>query len=35
VKTPKSEITLAKDATDTSLMEEIDKSGYIARLYGK
>ena len=35
VKTPKSKVTLAKDAMDTSLMEEIDKSGYIAKLYGK
>jgi NitT/TauT family transport system substrate-binding protein len=35
VKTPKSKITLAKDAIDASLMEEIDKSGYIAKLYGK
>ena len=35
VKTPKSKITLAKDAMDTSLMDEIDKSGYIAKLYGK
>jgi ABC-type nitrate/sulfonate/bicarbonate transport system substrate-binding protein len=35
VKTPKSKITLAKDAMDTSLMDEIDKSGYITRLYGK
>jgi NitT/TauT family transport system substrate-binding protein len=35
VKTPKSKITLAKEAMDTSLMEEIDKSGYIAKLYGK
>jgi hypothetical protein len=35
VKTPKSKIALAKDAMDASLMEEIDKSGYIAKLYGK
>jgi NitT/TauT family transport system substrate-binding protein len=35
VKTPKSKITLAKDAMDASLMEDIDKSGYIAKLYGK
>jgi hypothetical protein len=35
VKTPKSKITLAKAAMDASLMEEIDKSGYIAKLYGK
>ena len=35
VKTSKSKITLAKDAMDTSLMDEIDKSGYIAKLYGK
>ncbi len=35
VKTPKSKITLAKDVMDTSLIEEIDKSGYIAKLYGK
>jgi hypothetical protein len=35
VKTSKSKITLAKDAMDTSLIDEIDKSGYIAKLYGK
>jgi NitT/TauT family transport system substrate-binding protein len=35
VKTSKSKITLAKDVIDTSLMDEIDKSGYIAKLYGK
>ena len=35
VRTPKSKVTLAKDAMDASLMEQIDKSGYIARLYGK
>ena len=35
VKTPKSKITLAKDVMDTSLIDEIDKSGYIAKLYGK
>ncbi|MGH7817871.1 MAG: ABC transporter substrate-binding protein [Candidatus Binatia bacterium] len=35
VKTPKSKVTLAKDVMDGSLIEEIDKTGYIARLYGK
>jgi len=35
VKTPKSKVTQAKDVTDASLVEEIDKSGYIAKLYGK
>ena len=35
VKTPNSKITFAKDVMDTSLMDEIDKSGYIAKLYGK
>ena len=35
VKTPKSKVTLAKEAMDASLIEEIDRSGYIARLYGK
>jgi len=35
VKTPKSKVTLAKDVTDPSLVEEIDKSGYIAKLYAK
>ena len=35
VKTAKSKITLAKDVMDGSLIEEIDKSGYIAKLYGK
>jgi ABC-type nitrate/sulfonate/bicarbonate transport system substrate-binding protein len=35
VKMSKSKVTLARDAMDTSLVEEIDRSGYIARLYGK
>lgn len=35
VKTPKSKVTLPKEAMDASLIEEIDRSGYIARLYGK
>jgi hypothetical protein len=35
VKTPKSKLTQAKDVTDPSLVEEIDRSGYIAKLYGK
>ena len=35
VKTAKSKVTLAKDVMDGSLIEEIDKSGFIARLYGK
>lgn len=34
-KTSKSKITLASEVIDTSLVEEIDKTGYIARLYGK
>jgi NitT/TauT family transport system substrate-binding protein len=35
VKTPKSKVTLAKDVIDGSLIEEIDKTGYITKLYGK
>jgi NitT/TauT family transport system substrate-binding protein len=35
VKSPKSKLTLAKEVMDGSLIEEIDKSGYIAKLYGK
>lgn len=35
VKTPKSKLKLAKDVIDASLVEEIDKSGYISKLYGK
>jgi ABC-type nitrate/sulfonate/bicarbonate transport system substrate-binding protein len=35
VKTTKSKITLAKDVMDASLVEEIDKAGFIGRLYGK
>jgi hypothetical protein len=35
VKTSKSKVTLAKDVTDGSLIEEIDKTGYITKLYGK
>ena len=35
VKTPKSKVTMAKDVMDGSLIEEIDKTGYIAKLYGK
>jgi NitT/TauT family transport system substrate-binding protein len=35
VKTAKSKVTLAKDVIDGSLVEEIDRTGYIARLYGK
>ena len=35
VKTPKSKVTLAKDVIDGSLIEEIDRTGYIAKLYGK
>jgi NitT/TauT family transport system substrate-binding protein len=35
VKSPKSKLTLAKEVIDGSLIEEIDKSGYIAKLYGK
>ena len=35
VKTAKSKVTLAKDVIDGSLIEEIDKTGYITKLYGK
>jgi NitT/TauT family transport system substrate-binding protein len=35
VKTSKSKVTLAKDVMDGSLIEEIDRTGYIAKLYGK
>ena len=35
VKTAKSKVVLAKDVMDGSLIEEIDRSGYIAKLYGK
>ena len=35
VKTTKSKITLAKDVIDASLVEEIDNTGYIGKLYGK
>ena len=35
VKTAKSKVTQAKDVMDPTLVEEIDKSGYIAKLYGK
>jgi NitT/TauT family transport system substrate-binding protein len=35
VKTPKSKVTLAKDVVDGSLIDEIDRSGYIGKLYGK
>ncbi len=35
VKSPKSKLTLAKEVMDGSLIEEIDKSGYITKLYGK
>jgi len=35
VKTQKSKVTLAKDVMDGSLIEEIDRTGYIAKLYGK
>ncbi len=35
VKTAKSKVTQAKDVIESSLVEEIDKSGYIAKLYGK
>jgi ABC-type nitrate/sulfonate/bicarbonate transport system substrate-binding protein len=35
VKTAKSKVTLAKDVMDGSLIEEIERSGYIAKLYGK
>jgi len=35
VRTQKSKLMLAKDAMDGSLVEEVDKNGYIAKLYGK
>ena len=35
VKTAKSKVTLAKDVIDGSLVEEIDRTGYIAKLYGR
>ncbi len=35
VKTAKSKITQAKEVIDSSLVEEIDRSGYIGRLYGR
>jgi NitT/TauT family transport system substrate-binding protein len=35
VKTTKSKVMLAKDVMDVSLVEEIDKTGYIAKLYGR
>ena len=35
VKTPKSKIVSAKDVMDTTLAEELDKTGYIKKLYGK
>jgi hypothetical protein len=35
IKTPKSKVTLASDVIDAGLIEEIDRSGFIAKLYGK
>ena len=35
IRTPKSKITSASDVIDGSVVEEIDRSGYIAKLYGK
>ena len=35
VRTPKSKVTRAKDVIEPSLVEEVDKSGFIAKLYGK
>ena len=35
VRTSKSKVTLAKEVMDASLIEEIDRTGYIAKLYGK
>jgi hypothetical protein len=35
VRTPKSKIAFAKDIIDGSLIEEIDKNGFIAKLYGR
>jgi NitT/TauT family transport system substrate-binding protein len=35
VRSPKSKVTQAKDVIEPGLIEEIDKSGYIIKLYGK
>jgi len=35
VKSVKSKVTQAKDVIDGTLVEEIDKNGYVAKLYGK
>jgi hypothetical protein len=35
VKTSKSKVTFAKEVIDGSLVEEIDKTGYIAKLYNR
>ena len=35
VRTAKSKVTQAKDVIDPSLVEEVDKTGYITKLYGK
>jgi hypothetical protein len=35
VKTANSKMTQAKDVMDGSLIEEIDHSGYIKKLYGR
>jgi hypothetical protein len=35
VKIPESKVTAAKDAMDGGIIEEIDRTGYIAKLYGK
>ena len=35
VKTPKSKVTLAKDVMAGSLIEELNRTDHIAKLYGK
>jgi len=35
IKSIKSKVTQAKDVIDGTLVEEIDKNGYVAKLYGK
>jgi NitT/TauT family transport system substrate-binding protein len=35
VRTAKSKVTQAKEVIDPSLVEEVDRTGYIAKLYGK
>jgi hypothetical protein len=35
VRTAKSKVTQAKEVIDPSLVEEVDRTGYITKLYGK